>query len=389
MRIEFRNEFQEYFNLNKTRISKQSITISIGNSGCDLDSFISSLVLGYVKGYLHVVNMKKEIFQAKGEMMWLCNIFKINIDDLIFLEHAKIGDNDKKGAYLLLENERHYIITKEIKLALTDHNLPVPELQGYPIEIIIDHHKLENHIRKVKNICIDISVGSATTLVSQYLAYNYLIKKRKSYHTKKNLKESTYNVAIIKFISTLLIIPIIVDTHFLKYRTSNLDRIEVKRLQKIGKLSTRKLKKIRKTIKLARRNDHMHPTNIILQKDYKRYEHLGFIFGASVVKYSFIDWIDRESKNSGFEGELISQIEDFRVKMNLEFFIILCRLNKQRHAIILNFPYLEDLLKINNEEIESKTYKNIRYYKLPLKLSRKLFIPIVKKILKKRNKNFV
>ncbi|ELQ76756.1 Exopolyphosphatase [Trachipleistophora hominis] len=79
-------DFDKFLKENKKKITHSELKIALGNEGCDLDSFLGSLVLAYSQNVVHVVNMRKKVFKCKGELMWVCKHLKISVDDLIFLE---------------------------------------------------------------------------------------------------------------------------------------------------------------------------------------------------------------------------------------------------------------------------------------------------------------
>lgn len=352
---------------NKKRIGHSEVDIAIGNEGCDLDSFLGSLALAYSQNVVHVVNMRKVVFESKGELVLACKYLKININDLIFLERP-MGNFSPRvrraGTYFLCGDEKIALEGKKIQLYITDHNKPVVELSHCEIAMVIDHHSLEKNIRTTKKIYIDIDVGSAATLVSKYMGTN-----------------------ISKRIAMVLIIPIIVDTKFLKERTSTFDREEYKKLKKIIGIKKKELKKIRKELKLARRNDKKQPSDIILQKDLKVYEHNGYRFGNSTIKYDFEKWIDREgSKVKGIEKDKIGlilqmKLEEFAKDCAFDFYFVGCKLNKQRHFISINFPNIRLFAK--EYRFHQLNYKGFTYYKIPVELSRKIFMPLVLKSLEK------
>ncbi|XP_029166583.1 exopolyphosphatase PRUNE1-like [Nylanderia fulva] len=385
-----KKSFKKYFESNRKKIVHGEISICIGNEGCDLDSFISSLVVGYAEEVIHVVNMKKEVFICKGELMWVCNKFGIEVDDLIFFERP-MGQFSPRarilGSYFLTKDGKYFLESKKITLHLTDHNDPVPEMIFNEIELIIDHHKLEDHIYNVKRIYIDIDVGSATTLVSKYLGKDLSRKHHCVKSTKESLSkaEKKMKETLCSCIAQLLLIPILTDTRFLKRRTSIFDYLEYKKLKKRASISNKELRKNLRGMKKARSNDKEYPTEIILQKDYKNYLFNEMRFGCSTVKYDFEVWIEREGKGSkGVKQDkigtvLLSQLQSFKEDMGIDFLIVGCKLKKKRHYIILNLPYLTIFSKENLFELVN--YKGLSYFRAPVELSRKLLVPRIKAFL--------
>lgn len=383
----FEKRFKEYLKKNKEFIKEPRVTICIGNEGMDLDSFVSSLVIGFAEDVIHVVNMRKEVFLAKGDLMHVCKAFGINVDDLIYLERPLIDiefEVREIGTYFLVDNEQVPLKTREVKLYLSDHNEPVMELKNCEIALIIDHHPLESNVEHARRIYIDIDVGSATTLVAKYLG-NDLSKKNHCAHDPKN--QDPEKETLCASIAKLLLIPIIIDTKFLKRRTSIFDIKEYKRLKKKANITRKELKKIRKNLKEDRRNDHKLNTEIILQKDFKIFTQDNTKFGMATVKYDFKDWVNRDGallkdfKPDQIGIALYLGLNDFRKKLGLQFLIVGCKLKKKRHFVPINFPLIERFA--NNNGWIKVEYKGLEYYRAPVGMSRKIVAPIIREYLMK------
>lgn len=383
-----------FFKLNKERISHGELRIAIGNEACDLDSFISSLVVAYAEDAVHVVNMKKDVFMAKGEMVWVCNEFGIDIDDLIFFERptAHFTPRARKiGAYFDSGGMEHSLAGKRIKLLLTDHNDPVDELRDSEVELIIDHHVLSNHISSAKRIYIDLDVGSATTLVSKYLGED-LTKKNHCAAKAKGKAMSSLRAAeedLCESFARLLLIPILMDTGFLKKRTSAFDVSEYRKLKRIAGVKKEELKKTVRSLRHARKNDDKYETGLVLQKDFKRFHHKDFSFGGSTVKYPFEKWVDREGEGvTGVSKENVGmilklQIESFRKCMGLDFFFVATKNKGVRNIIFVNFPFMKSL--VSRDKLKCVEYKGLEYYDTSKKLTRKILVPEIMKIINKHS----
>lgn len=388
----FSESLKVFLDLNKEKISHGEIRISMGNEACDLDSFISSLVVAYAENAIHVVNMERDVFKAKGEMVWVCDKFGIDIDDLIFFSRptAHFSPKARKiGAYFDAADGKHSISEKRIMLLLTDHNKPVEEFDDCEIELIIDHHVLSHNISFAKRVYIDLDVGSATTLVSKYLGKDLTSKSHcaLSHRGKNGLSSDENRNALCASFAVLLLIPILADTGFLRKRTSEFDISEYKRLKAIARVTERELKGIIKALKHARRNDHEHETNLILQKDFKRFQYRNYSFGGSTVKYPFEEWADREGgKISGVSGDnigmaLMLQLESFRKRMGLDFFFVGTKNKGIRNIIFVNFPFIRSLVK--RKKLKSIEYKGLEYYDADKKLTRKILVPVILDIINK------
>lgn len=381
-----KKRIKEYLQSNQMSIKESDITIVLGNEGMDLDSFVSSLIVGFAEKYIHVVNMKKEIFLAKGDIVYFLKEFNIDPDDLIYLERP-LGEMKKEvrqvGSYFLVNTEVVPFRQKQIKLCLTDHNEQVNELQNYEIVTIIDHHRLEHTVADAKRIYIDIDVGSATTLVAKYLGED-LSKKHHCKDDPSNKDPEKDNLCVS--IAKMLLIPILIDTKFLKRRTSIFDHIEYKRLKKKASVKKKDLKILLKKIKKERRNDHKLPTEIILQKDFKQFEIENITFGMSTIKYKFEDWIEREGKGiKGIDPEKIGialhlELDEFRKKAGLDFLLVGCKMNKKRHFIVTNFPWIDMFAK--QKQLKKIEFRGLDFYAAPVEMSRKIIAPEIKKFIR-------
>ncbi|WUR02631.1 exopolyphosphatase (PRUNE) [Vairimorpha necatrix] len=373
--IELKESLENFFKKNIKRIQKQRLKICMGSITCDIDSFISSLVLAHAINAIFVVNMRKEVFKSKGDLIWVCEKYQINTEDLIFLERnvtppfIEIGQFDP---YLLVGNKKIYIKSKHIKLILTDHNEPIKELEHCKVEMIIDHHTTTHAISQIKKIYIDTGVGSCSTLVSRYLA-NDLSKKAKS-GTKNFLQNKNQ---LCSQIASLLIIPILMDTKFLKRRVSFHDIAEYKKLKKLSRKSKSELKNEIKNINKARRNDQYQSTSIMLQKNYKSYVSIYDSFGISVIKYQFENWIDREAKNvheyeQDKKGHGNYKLISFSRGQEVDYYIVSCRKKNVRTIIIFDYPYIETLS--NELGLKKIVHKEIEYYIIDVSITRKMLI---------------
>ena len=398
----FEERLKKYFENNKKNIKKKEILISIGNEGCDLDSFISSLIIGYSENAIQIVNMKKEIFLCKDEINYICKTFKININNLIFLERPI-----KKDIYFLIGKNKIYLKEKKIRLILLDHNKPISELKDCKIEMIIDHHKINNEIKNCNKIFINTDVGSNCTIVSKYLENSFFKKNEIQIKNSfdKNIEIiNKENNDFFSIFAKLLVLPIIIDTNNFIRRTSEIDIFEYNKLLKQSKIKKKEIKKICKKIKKLRKKDEKYKTEIILQKDFKIYVMKDIKFGSSTVKYNFKEWIDREeykkkieekknnykNKNININKKNILKKSENKIKKNLltnefknhlknfelDFLFVIYKKKNERFLCEINFPYIKEFSKKYN--FNKLFYRDFIYYKIPEEFSRKILIPLVK-----------
>lgn len=353
----------------------------MGSEACDIDSFVSSLVTAIHEKAIFVVNMSRRILEAKGDVMYVLNHYSIDLDDLIFLERPRGTfsiDARRVGTTFRSASDEHKLVDKKVSLILVDHHRPVPELEDCPIELIIDHHVPGERSLAAVRIYVDTIVGSCATLVTKYIGHSL-------FHTKFNKCTEFESPPFCKGIAGMLMIPILVDTKNFKNVTSHFDRGEFNKLKKLSKTKRRTINKMRKAIKSARRNDADLDTDIIIQKDYKGFNHRNMAFGISTVKYSFKKWVDREAKSHGAKNSKNSgkylefALNDFKRDQGLDFIALNRKNGNKRFFAIFNCPFERVLARENNFEL--KNYKGFPYYEIPVTSSRKITVPVIKKLI--------
>lgn len=366
--------------LGQEKIQKDEIiNISIGNESCDLDSFVSSMFTSFMTNTIHVVNMKREIFETKGELMWLCKRFEIELENLTFLEipiEIENLEKRKEKSFFRVKDKKILLKNKVVNMNLTDHNRVVAELEDGDIKTIIDHHQLSKYVSKAETYIIDTRVGSATTLVLDFFRKDF---------KKLNCKKKSIGMENGNFCSKLadfLLIPIVIDTKNLKKRASFLDKKKYNKLRKISKKNKKDLITIRKEIKKARRIDKKQSTEQILSKDFKKFKFNNIVFGSSTIKYDFHKWINREYSTKDAGSLLFEDLKKFMSKLNLDFYFVTTKLKGRRYVISINSAIFEDIsIRKNFSEIN---YKGMKYYEVPVEFSRKIMVPEIEGEIERR-----
>lgn len=386
-----KNFYNKYLADLQKNIYENDIVISIGNESCDIDSFISSIVIAIIRKTVWVVNISHEIFKYKEEIMYLTKYLGIPINEIIFYE--------ARENKFVMNNKQLNFENKNIRVVIVDHNITNIEFPNIVVELIIDHHKLfENVLNEDKdnenedleihnknsliddknsadsiikkymfkklNDCrislINHSVGSCTTLVSKYFL-------KKEYVKCKKLR---------KKLAKLLMIGISIDTKNLKKRVDTYDIEEFKKLSKISGCKGKKINKLRKKLKQKISDKNNLKTKIILSKDFKKYK-IGLIsYGYSTVRYSFKKWVDRNEESLKNE-----EIEKFNKYQNLEFLFINYKIKNKRFLHISE--RFEEKFKqklIEKYNFISKRYKTFDYFEIPVKMSRKVMVPEIYKL---------
>lgn len=351
------------------KIGDKKIEIAMGNPSCDQDSFIGSHILGAMEGRIPVVNLPREIFECKKDLMKICEMIGIKTDELVFL----VKENNE---WLLKHGTESYKVKdKTITAEIIDFNLPDAELlllDGFTVDRVIDHHPIlefaEMH-SKVKALSIELHAGSCCSLIYKYIEEKY----SKVLEEKKGTGE--YNFLL------LLSIPIMTDTKGLQKRVHTVDKHGVHSLLAMAGVSTKESESVLTEIKKYKKCEEDIATEIILQMDYKSFnypaKYSGKTFGISSSKYRYEDWIKRDGKE-----EWKRKINEFTQKKNHEFFIINVKVDGKREIYIHNPPSTEFIEKgiyegkpVEKREIDGD--KDIVVYKIDTAISRKIIAPMI------------
>ncbi|ELA41226.1 uncharacterized protein VICG_01715 [Vittaforma corneae ATCC 50505] len=365
----------------KEQIKSNEVIISIGSEACDPDSFVCSLAVAIHEKAIPVVNMSRTVFESKGDLQYLCSIFKISNNDLIFLERPKgrfslpariVGTSFKVG------DKSYKIEDKKMKLILVDHHKPVEELRHCELDMIIDHHALSEASLFARRIYVDIDAGSCCTLVSKFIGHSLLA-------TKNPKNEYFDKIQFCRHLAKMLAIPILLDTNRFRKVTSHFDRGEFKKLIKAADVKKEDIVNIVKTIKKVRLNDKDLDNETILLKDFKKFDKDGMVFGYSTVKYSYEEWVDREAKNVNTSSEskagsvLEAAFHAFKREYGLDFLLVNRKAGKKRFLIMVSCPFEKKLAAQHN--FKHVDFKGLHYYEIDVELSRKILTPAIKDLI--------
>lgn len=372
---------QKFLQNSKERIKNNELTICLGSEACDPDSFVSSIAIAIHEDAIPVINMPRSIFEAKGDLQYLCSLFNISNDDLIFLERPKGCFSLSArilGTVFRADKYTYKLEDKKIKLILVDHHRPVEELRHFELDMIIDHHELSEASLYARRIYVDIDVGSCCTLVSKFIGHSLI--------TVKNNKNEYFEKShFCKHLAKMLTIPIFLDTNKFKKVTSHFDRGEFKKLTKIANVEKDEIKKIVKEIKSVRLNDEDLENETILLKDFKKFDKDGIVFGYSTVKYSYEDWILREAKKMNINSEsksgsaLETALHTFKRDYGLDFLLVNRKNGDKRYLIMINCQFEKKLAELYKFELVN--FKGLYYYSIPVELSRKILTPKIKELI--------
>lgn len=371
---------QMYLKKCKEKVKESQLLVCMGSEACDPDSFVSSLAIAIHEKAIPVVNMGRAIFEAKGDLQYLCSIFKISNDDLIFLTRPKGNFSLPArvlGTSLDVGDKSYKLEDRKLKLILVDHHRPVEELRHFELDMIIDHHELSEASLLSRRIYVDIDAGSCCTLVSKFIGHSLLTAKYKKNEFFKKFQ-------FCRHLANMLAVPILLDTNRFKKVTSHFDRGEFKKLIKIAGVKKKEITAIVKKIKKKRLNDSGLESETILLKDFKKFDHDGIVFGYSTVKYPCDEWADREAKaihaSESKSGTVLESIfHTFKRDYGLDFLLINRKFKKQRFLIMIGCPFEKRLVSMYNfVPIE---YKGLSYYEIEVKLSRKILTPVIKDLI--------
>ncbi|KFG26280.1 uncharacterized protein NESG_01400 [Nematocida ausubeli] len=347
------------------------IMITLGNTGCDQDSFIGSCVLGLMENRVPVVNISRELFEYKEDLCYVTKQMGLSLDDLVFLE--------TKGKDIFLVRGRDSISVKEteINAFLVDFSNPEEELlqnKNFHVERILDHRSIieeERVFPHVQGMWIDLHAGSCCTLIFHYIQMYY--------KPEIDLNPGNYQFMF------LLSIPILTDTSFLTERTHKLDISAIEGILKMTKVPIDKAKAIHSTIKKKEEAKCTGSTRIIIGMRNKKYlypDKSKRSFGICSVKYGYNEWIERDGKE-----RFLKEIEEFRKSRNYEFYIINSIANGKREFFIYAPPGNDFAQKIlfDGKEVSKREINNdpeLTLYETDTFFVGKMIIPKILEYLK-------
>ncbi|KAH9386225.1 exopolyphosphatase [Nematocida major] len=372
------SKLKELLNTAYSRIEQPSIEVVMGNPSCDQDSFIGSHILAAVMGRVPVVNLCREIFECKHDLVKVCDIMGVSMDELVFL--AKQG-----SAWFLQRGSKKYALAeKKITALLIDFNLPDKDLllsEGFSIDRIIDHHPILEFSQKVHSkaagMDIELCAGSCCSLIYRFVCSQFA----KTLEEKKATKE--YNFLL------LLSIPIMTDTSGLESRVHDVDVNGVRSSLGAAGASMQDAQEVLASLSKLKKCEDKIKTELILQMDYKPFDypanHPGKSFGISSVKYAYDDWVQRDGKE-----EWKRKVKEFVQGKGHEFFIINCKVKGVRELYVYNAPGSGLIEKgiYEGKPVSKRSVagdSEIVVYNVSPTISRKIVAPMIYKYLSEQN----
>lgn len=301
-------------NLNKIFPPKEKILRCVlGNESCDLDSFISSLILSIKENRIHLINIKYKIFIKKLELLNICKIFNIKINKLLFYNKEINKIENSKG-------KKFDIKDYKIKAILTDHNNSL--INNIEIEEVYDHHLIinPNQLKFCKKIFIDLSYFSCCSLIYNSDKEYYLKKLNNFNKNYKNILLNKYKIINSKIplnhiLLLLLFITIIIDS----IKNNSPDKIIIKKLKKKLNLNNKEIKNINKIFKPKNINNFLLNDLLI---DYKLFIINSIKIGTSTIRL-----------NNLINELEINKINEFFLKREINKYFIMILINKHRYCI--------------------------------------------------------
>ncbi|KAI5135183.1 uncharacterized protein NESG_01012 [Nematocida ausubeli] len=367
-------KLRELFDKSYAHLESSSIEIVLGNPSCDQDSFIGSHILAVMLGRVPVVNLSKEIFKCKQDLVKICDIMGVSVDELVFL----VKNND---AWVLKRGDKEYPVSKiNIKAFLIDFNLPDQDLllsDAFTVDHIIDHHALLEFNSKVHSqltgMNIQLHAGSCCSIIYRYIRHV----------CSKTLEEKTGSPDY-KFL-LLMSIPIMTDTNCLQKRTHDIDREGVDISLGISDVLFETAKTVMEELKTLKKCEPSVPTNMIVQMDYKSFDfpkqYGKKTFGISSVKYAYDEWVARDGAEKWKQS-----IKEFVEMKKHEFYIINCKVHNKREFYIYNPPSTDFIEKgiYEGKPVNKRAVLNdneITVYTVDTAISRKIIAPMLFKYL--------
>ncbi|KIC76990.1 hypothetical protein DB41_DN00110 [Neochlamydia sp. TUME1] len=246
----------------------------LGNESADLDSVISSLMYAYLlyenhsrqELYLPLINIKREEVNTRKDLLYLLQLAKISTNHLLFLEEAPFS-------YLFSR--------RQLRLNLVDHHILRMDQQIFSaaVESIIDHHfpePINYPLLSPASLLIE-PVGSTATLIAEKL-----------------FAHPTINIT--PKIATLLLAPILVDTHNLKSIDKTTWR-DIKIAEKLLQVAAGALpSNFYDILQVEKNNISLLSPLQLLNKDFKSYLAGNFFYGISSLPQG-VDWWQQERQS--------------------------------------------------------------------------------------------
>ncbi len=356
-------------------------TFILGNISCDLDSFLSSILLSLSKNilnnnnnnfhyYFPLINCKREELKYRFDIDYLIKRFGINTKNMLFIDDKIINNLlNKKNFNLILVDHNNFDISQK--------NL----FKKWKISEIYDHHKDEKLNIKNKNIIYPL--GSCTTLILN--------------------KFFLPNPFLLNYIHPLLSISaILTDTENFNKEIYNKRWVDLDKNVYDFILNNSKLnynfdeKFINKFYldlykeKYSKEKNLNLGINGMLFKDKKNYKwNKNILAGISTIQIKFETMV----KKFGLKN-IINEINKICKKENNNIYIICYndKLNNNKCKSFILFNYnlnqinfnilINDLKKILNNKclkIENISNNQIKFY-VDNSISRKHFEPIIKNL---------
>ncbi|KAI5192540.1 exopolyphosphatase [Nematocida minor] len=344
--------------------AKEAMSITLGNTGCDQDSFIGSHILALMESRVPVINMCRKVFEYKLDLLYIANLMGLSLDDLVFLETS--------GSERLLVRGRDRISFGAAKITafLVDFSSPDKSLTRYgafSVDKIVDHRKIlemDTICKEAHCVWVELNVGSCCSLVFHYI---------KTYHMDK-ISTSPKRFMFL----FLLIIAILTDTSFLTERVHSLDRSAVQEILSFTGEEMRGTQSIYEQVRELQESEEKVDTEIILQMCHKRTAYTdgsGRFFGTSTVHFGYDDWVARDTKKT-----FLSKIAEFTSNKEYEFLVINSHSHGVREFFIYPPPKIEFVREVlyRNQEIDKREIKNdpeLAVYRTDKSFTGKVVIP--------------
>ncbi|KAI5184417.1 exopolyphosphatase [Nematocida homosporus] len=365
---------EKHKRIREKALKEASFGVVMGNESCDQDSFVGAHILGVVEERVPVVNLQREIFQHKRDLMVLAEMMGLGLDDLVFLEKRE------SGWVLVCGQMCVRVADVQVSATIIDHNLPNKELlamKGFRVDRVIDHHpilEMNAMYTQLDKLQIELKAGSCCSLI---------YKEIKSRHGQEIVsKPGEYRFLV------LLSLPVLTDTSELSDRTHDVDRCAVKELVELGGVTREDVNALYHLLKKEKRNIDGAPTAVILQMDFKTFEFppncAGKVFGISSAKYPFDNWVAREG------DKFLPEIKKFATARHHEFFLINNHNNGVRELFLLGNPgpdFVQEVMFAGGPVNQREVAPGVVVYTVEGTLSRKLIAPRIYTYLSKHCPN--
>ncbi|KAG7926073.1 hypothetical protein KL925_003835 [Ogataea polymorpha] len=282
----------QFSSLLRNIAEKSRVILVTGNQSADMDSVVSAIAYSTLSSkslVLPLINIPRQDFDLRRDIVYAMKHSDINVRDLIFLDD--------------IENCWDQLAKVKVDLVLVDHNKPqgdvvknLMEELGARVVGIIDHHEDEKFFTDASPRIIQKS-GSCVSLVLN--------------HYKEQVARIDPKLA------KLFLSPLAIDTSGLKHRVEQVDKDAFELLLPKLQAGDAFLQAWADELNAAKQNVEGLSLRDLLRKDYKEYRTVGI--SSMVVSLDYLSRFD-----------VLAGLDSWIKERNLDIAIIMTSYNDKK-----------------------------------------------------------